>query len=204
MNQRSILVVAATVVIVASASIYMHNAVRADDNNANMANSPDQQKMEREFFSDAASGNTLEIRAAKLAQERSNDAQVKQAAQMMEQDHTQANQLIKQLCDQAHIDVSVDKLNAVDQAELDQLEKKQGEMFTHCFVFQQVGCHAKDELMLSYHANHGQSEACRQYASQVLPKVQMHLRALEEIARPMAGLTAQAQNSADQMPPQAH
>jgi len=41
-----------------------------------------------------------------------------------------------------------------------------------------------------------QSEACRQYASQVVPKVQMHLRALEGLPGHGRGLTAQAQNSA--------
>jgi putative membrane protein len=163
--------------------------------NNNAMSQDEQQKMEKEFFKMAASGNTLEIRLAKLAQEKSTDPQVKQTAQMIETDHEQANQLLKQIADQNHIDVSVDDLNDVDSAQWDMVKKKYGDEFTRAYVFTMVGDHAMDELVMAYQANHGQSDACRQYASQVLPKIQMHLHALEEIARPMAGLSAEAQTA---------
>src|ERR1700733_4254847 len=75
------------------------------DNNADVSN--DQQHMEREFFNNCQSDNTLEIRESKLAEERSKNADVKQAAQMMEQDHSDANRLLKQIADQHHIDVTM-------------------------------------------------------------------------------------------------
>jgi len=41
------------------------------------------------------------------------------------------------------------------------------------YVFGQVGDHARDELILAYHANNGKSQATRQYSTQVLPKIQI-------------------------------
>jgi putative membrane protein len=160
-----------------------------------------QHNMERNFFRDAASDNTLEIRLCKLAEERATDPQVKQTAQMMEQDHTQANQLIKQLADQNHLDVSTDDLTPVDEACLKQMQDLQGDEFTHKFVFGQVGDHARDELILAFHTKNGPQDV-QEYCTQVLPKVQHHLHALEAIARPMAGLSG-AEAASDKMAPDA-
>jgi putative membrane protein len=176
-------------------TVAVHTSARADQNDP----TADQQKMEKEFFKMNASDNTLEIRLAKLVEERVSDPQVKQMAQMMEQDHTQANQLLKQIADQHHIDVSTDDLNSIDSAEYKMLDEKQGDVFTHMYVFSQVGDHARDELILAFHSNHG-GDACREYSTQILPKVQEHLRMLEQIARPMAGLSGDAVPAASQMP----
>jgi predicted outer membrane protein len=177
-----------------------HHALAADEKD--MGSNNDSHQMEAEFFKMAASGNTLEIRLAKLAEERATEPEIKQTAQMMETDHEQANQLLKQLADQHHIDVSIDQLNPVDQAMFDMLQSKQGEQFVHMYLFTQVGVHAQDELMLAYHAHHGDSEACRDYSIAILPKVTMHLNALEQIARPMAGMGfTSAQPAADRMAP---
>jgi len=81
--------------------------------------------MEQKFFRAAASDNNTEIRLAKLAQERSTDDQVKRAAQMMQSDHEQANQLLFQIADQNHIDVSKDEMNDVDKAEVDMLKSEE-------------------------------------------------------------------------------
>jgi putative membrane protein len=173
--------------------------VRGDDHPA-MHDNDDQHNMERDFFRQAASGNTLEIRLAKLAEDRATDPQVKQAAQMMQRDHEDANHLLKQIADQHHIEVNIDELNPVGDAVYKSLEDKQGDQFTHMYVFEQVGDHARDQLILAYHAHNGDSEACRDYSRQVLPKVEMHLHALEQIARPMAGLDASAEPAADRIP----
>jgi putative membrane protein len=165
-------------------------------NPANLPQQADQQKMEQYFFQDQASANGLEIRLAKLAQDQATDPQVKQCAQTMQQDHEQANQLLKQIADQHNIIVLMDKLTPVDQAILDKLQVQQGDMFTRCYVFQQVGAHAEAELTLAYQAHFGTDAPCRDYANQALPVVQKHLHMLADIARPMAGLTtAEAANS---------
>jgi putative membrane protein len=198
MFDRRVIALTAAFALAAPVGLFLNRVVLADAQNPSQPE--DQQKMEQHFFQDQESANTLEIRLAKLAQDRSTDSQVQQTARMMQQDHEQANQLLKQIADQHHIDVTLDDLNHVDSAVWDELQKKDGEMFTHAYVFQQVGAHACNELTLAFHANMGHSDACREYASQVLPKVQMHLHALEQIARPMAGLST-AEPAAARMSP---
>lgn len=200
MLNRRILALAIALTIGLSLGLSLERPSLADDSNKP---NDDQQRMEKEFFQNQESANTLEIRLAKLAEERSTDQQVQQTARMMQQDHEQANQLLKQIADQHHVDVSMDDLNRVDQACLDELSKKEGDMFTHAYVFDQIGAHATNELVLAFHANMGHSDACRDYASQTLPKVQMHLHALEQIGRPMAGLSS-AEPAAAHMTPDQH
>lgn len=195
--------IAATMILATATSICLLVDRHVLGDNPHMPDANGQQKMESNFFKDAASGNTLEIRLAKLAEERATDPQVKETARMIQNDHEQANQLLKQVAEQHHIDVSTDSLSPVDQAVWDKLQKKEGEDFTRCYIFQQVGGHAQDQLIYSYHATHGQSDACRQYASQVLPKVEAHLHALEQIARPMTGLSSEPQAAGLQMTPEA-
>jgi putative membrane protein len=178
------------------------NRAMGDENDKGMSSS-DRQKMEEHFFKDAASGNTLEIRLAKLAEQKATDPQVKQVAQTIQADHEQANQLLSQIAGQNHISVSTDSLNDVDSAQWSAIKKKDGEDFTRCYVFTMVGDHAMDELVYGYHANHEQNGACHEYASQVLPKIEMHLHELERIARPMAGLNGEEQPAAMHEAPEA-
>jgi putative membrane protein len=204
MLKRKSLVVALVGSIGVPVCLLMNHAVLGGDNpnDANQGMTTGK-LMQQNFFRNAASDNTLEVRLAKLAEQKSNDPQVKQAAETMERDHEQANQLLDKIAKQNNIDVNTDDLNSVDQAELSELQSKDGDQFTHMYVFGQVGDHARDELILAYHANHSQDSACRDYASQVLPKVQMHLQMLEQIARPMAGLqgNGNAQPAAERMEP---
>ena len=201
MRMNRLFTVAALVAAMVTCFLIPYHRVLAADQK-DVASNNDPHQMEGEFFKMAASGNTLEIRLAKLAEDRATEPEIKQAAQMMETDHEQANQLLKRIADQHHIDVSIDELNPVDQAMFDMLQSKQGEQFVHMYLFTQVGVHAQDELILAYHAHHGDSDACRDYSIAILPKVQMHLNALEQISRPIAGLgSASAQQAADRMAP---
>ena len=192
------LVVAIVVPLCLIASRSVRGGSNPDDTNLGMAES---QRMEQNFFKNAASDNTLEIRLAKLAQDRATDPQVKQIAQMMQKDHEDANALLQKLGQQYKIDFTVDELNPVGQAVYNDLQQRQGDQFTRMYVFQQVGLHAQDQLILAYHANNSKSPASREYSSQILPRVEMHLQSLEQIARPMSGLSDAAQPAAERMSP---
>ena len=100
---------------------------------------------------------------------------------------------------QNQLDVSVDYLTPVAEATYKALDDLQGNEFNRTYVFQKTGAHLQDELTYAWETNHGESDACRSYATQVLPKIQSHLRSLEQIARPMAGLP---ENPAAQLMPE--
>lgn len=162
---------------------------------------PNAKEQAKRFFTEAASGNALEIKLAQLAQERSNDPQVKEAAKNIQQDHQQAQDNLQKIAQQQGVQVSTDHLDPVCQAMYDMMQKKQGDEFTRAYLFGQVGDHQKDILMYSYEANKGQNPGVKQYASETLPTLQKHLTELEQIARPMAGEMAQGQNEPGQAQP---
>ncbi|HLL90228.1 MAG TPA: DUF4142 domain-containing protein [Tepidisphaeraceae bacterium] len=145
-----------------------------------------QQDMTAHFFKEAASVNELEIRLADLAQQRSQNDQVKQIAQHIKQDHQQANQALQQMAKQANVQVSPGQLERPHQAILEEMQQKQGEQFDRAFVFGNVASHQKSILMYQYMANKGQGPA-QQYAQQVLPKIQEHYQQIQPIAQQMAG-----------------
>lgn len=202
---RIVYICAAGILCAASLAVYPRATEKAlgDDSSKGNMSSGDHKKIEEEFFKMAASGNSLEIRLAKLAQQKATDPQVKQIAQIIQSDHEQANQLLAQIADQNHISVSPASLDDVDSAQWSEIKNKDGDEFTRAYVFAMVGDHATDELKYAYHANQEQGSPCQQYTSQVLPKIQMHLHMLEQIARPMAGLGAEGQPAAMHEQPQA-
>ena len=58
---------------------------------------------DREFVQKAASGGMAEVQAAQLAQQRGGSPQVKQFAERMVADHTQANSELRQIAKQDSI-----------------------------------------------------------------------------------------------------
>jgi putative membrane protein len=162
---------------------------------------PNAQEQAKHFFTEAASGNAFEIKLAQLAQERSNDPQVKQIAKTLQQDHQQAQDNLQKIAQQQGVQVSTDQLNPVHQAMYDMMQKKQGDQFTRAFLFGLTGIHQTDVLMYSYEANKAQNPGVKQYASETLPTLQKHLTSLEQLARPMAGEMAQNPNEPGQAQP---
>jgi putative membrane protein len=156
---------------------------------AGAAMSPQEQT--EHFFKNCASDNTLEIKLAQLAQQRSSDEQVKTTAKMVEEDHQAANQLLQQIAQKNNIKVNPDEMYPVHQAVWDEFQSKQGDDFTRAYVFTMAGAHHTDVFVLNHAINKG-SEASKEYATQILPKVRNHLNEFDKIARTLAGEPARA------------
>jgi len=100
---------------------------------------------QREFAREAASGNALEIQTGQFVASHAQDAQIKQFAQTLVQDHQKAQQQLKQAAQQMGVTLN-DDLNPVHRAMLQELQQKQGKDLERAFVFSAVGDHAKDIL----------------------------------------------------------
>jgi len=139
------------------------------------------QNMDQEFVKSAAADNLFEIRLGEFIQQRVQDPQIKQFAQMLVQDHQQAQQQLKQAAQQAQIQVSED-LPQAKQAMLQEMQQKQGTDLETCFVFDQVGDHHKDLLKARYEAEKAQQPQIKQYAEQSVSTLRKHLREAEKLA----------------------
>jgi len=159
----------------------------SSSSSAQMAGATANPQQETEhFFKENASDNTFEVKAAQLAQERATDDQVKKVAQTIAQDHQQANQQLQQIAQKNNITVNPDEMNPVHQAMYDDLQKKQGEEFTRCYVFDMAGGHHADVFKLNYAATKG-SGPTKEYATAVLPHIRHHLSEFDRISRSMSG-----------------
>lgn len=100
-------------------------------------NNPDKpakfSRSERKFIEKAAVGGMFEVEAARLAEQKASDPQVKQlAAKMMEQ-HQQANNELKQIADARGVTLPT-QLPSKEQRKIDDLAKQSGQKFDEEFL----------------------------------------------------------------------
>lgn len=133
------------------------------------------------FVMDAIQDNTAEIQMAKIAEQKTQDPQIKQFAQMLIQDHTQADQQLRQLAVQKGFAVP-QQLNEVKTAKLAEAEKKSGPDFDRHFVFGQVADHVKDVLCYRNAAELASDPQLKQWIEQSIPVLHRHLHEARELA----------------------
>src|SRR5512133_2040153 len=80
------------------------------------------------FVKKAAQGGMAEVELGKLATQKASSEDVKKFGQRMVDDHTKANDQLKQVAEQQHIDIPTQP-NAKDKATKARLEKLSGEQF---------------------------------------------------------------------------
>src|SRR5690348_6596555 len=96
------------VTLAVAVSLFMlgacHNSGKSSVNNADSANAAKRDsgvvnlnKDEAKFMVNAANGGMTEVRLSQIAQQKSQNARVKDFADMMVRDHTQANNKLKAL-----------------------------------------------------------------------------------------------------------
>lgn len=98
---------------------------------------------DKAFISESAEGGLKEIQFAQLAQQKSNNDQVKNFAQQMITDHTQLNNDMMPFAQQAGITPPT-QLKPKDQAEYDKLSKMNGPAFDKAYIQSMVKDHHKD------------------------------------------------------------
>jgi putative membrane protein len=140
------------------------------------------QERDKQFLADAAQGGLAEVEFGKLATERASSNEVKEFGQRMVDDHSKANDQLKQLAAQAGVAVP-DSLSAKDQAEKERLSKLSGEQFDAAYMKSMVKDHKKDVADFQHEANSGHDTNVKNFASSTLPTLQDHLKMAEQITK---------------------
>jgi len=143
---------------------------------------------DRLFAQLAAAGGLAEVELAKLAGTKASEASVKDFAQLMVSDHSDANAKLKELADAAKIPLP-EALDADHKAIKTKLEAADGKKFDVAYIRAQIIDHQKTAQLLIWEIGSGQDAEMQRYASATLPKVMNHLRMAQNIA---AALTGQA------------
>ncbi len=137
---------------------------------------------DKKFAKNAALGGMAEIELGKLAvQKASNDA-VKQFGQKMVDDHTKADDQLKQIASKENISIP-DSLDSKHQSRIDKLSKLSGPAFDKAYVKDQVKDHEQDVNEFKSEAQGGSDPNIKQFASSTLPTLEEHLSMAKDLSK---------------------
>jgi putative membrane protein len=115
--------------------------------------------------------------------------QLRQLAQTMERDHTQALKDLRQRAQQEGVEISESpELEPVHRAKLDEIRQKQGEEFVRAFVFGNMASHTYAILELNWAQNSAPSQQIKEFAKATLPRIQQHAQQVAPLAYEIAGI----------------
>jgi putative membrane protein len=112
-------------------------AAQSSDSAAGTSSSHKLTAADRQFVKKAAQGGLAEVQLGQLATEKAESPEVKQFGQRMVDDHTKANDKLKQVASDEGVTVP-DKLNAKDAATKARLEKLSGKAFDRAYMHDMV------------------------------------------------------------------
>lgn len=134
------------------------------------------------YITNAAIGDLYEIEAGRLALERTQNAQVRELAQMIVDDHTAASEALKGLAPQAAPDVTVPtELDQRRQGMIDNLRAASAEDFDRVYIDQQVAAHNEAVTLHRGFSDNSDAPQLAQHAATVLPKIEAHLQHAERL-----------------------
>lgn len=128
-----------------------------------------------EFAKKAAQGGMAEVKLGQLAEEKGQKPEVKKFGKRMVEDHTKANDKLKEAAMKDNINLPTD-LDSKDEAEYDSLSKLSGAEFDKAYAKHMVKDHEQDIAEFRREANTGQKDSVKKFAAETLPTLQSHLR----------------------------
>jgi putative membrane protein len=136
---------------------------------------------DKKFVLGAAKGGMAEVELGKLATEKAASDDVKKFGQRMVDDHTKANDQLKQVAQQEGIQLPTG-LSSKDEMTKERLSKLSGAAFDKAYMNDMVNDHVKDVADFQKESTSGKDPAVKSFASQTLPTLQSHLQEAKRIA----------------------
>ena len=126
------------------------------------------------FVDNRVQGNTYEIQAAKIAQQKATSPDVKAFAKMMVIDHTALGNEAQPVIAKSGKTPPTD-LDQRRQGLLDNLRAAGSADFDKVYISQQVAAHKETLTLLNGYAQNGNDAGLKELATKAAPKVQGHL-----------------------------
>jgi putative membrane protein len=140
-----------------------------------------------DFVAMAATSDMYEIQAAKIAEKRSKNADVKAFAKMMIADHSKSTAMVKKAVAASGKPITPPTdLPADKKAMLDALNSASAADFDKTYVDQQVTAHKDALAFMTGYSMSGDTPQLKDAAGMIAPTVQMHL---DKITAIQAGLS---------------
>jgi putative membrane protein len=138
------------------------------------------------FVDNLVQGNTYEIQAAKIAEQKAKSPEVKAFAKMMVTDHTALGNEAKPVIAKSGKTAPTD-LDQRRKGFLDNLKAAGPQDFDKTYIDQQVAAHQETLTLLNGYAQNGDDAGLKGLAAKAAPKVQTHLDKAQAIQAKMAG-----------------
>lgn len=159
-------------------------------------NQPNEKSMKQGMMKDenfvrkAAQGGMAEVKLGQLAAEKGSNDAVKKFGQRMVDDHTKANDELKDIASKENLIVPTD-MDAKDQAIYDRLSKLSGETFDKAYARDMVKDHQKDVAEFRREANSGKDDVIKSFASKTLPILEDHLKEARQMLQSVSASTSE-------------
>lgn len=146
------------------------------------------------FWNDAAQAGMEEVMLANLALQKSQNEEVKQLAQKVVDDHTAANNELKDLAASKSVTLPAD-VNAKQKAVYDKLNAMSGDAFDMEFVKTMVKDHEKAVSLFQKQSTGGKDAEVKAFAAKTLPTLQGHLEMAKSLSDKMKPMKTPKKNS---------
>jgi|JI10StandDraft_1071094.scaffolds.fasta_scaffold233056_1 putative membrane protein len=133
---------------------------------------------DRTFVMKAVQGGKMEVEIAEMGVQNASSEAVKNFAQRLVTDHTNANQELTQLASQKGVQVSESSMNK----DKNKFSKMQGAAFDRAFMQHMIKDHQKDIAMFEKESNSGSDPDVKAFAAKTLPTLREHLEQARSVA----------------------
>jgi putative membrane protein len=164
-----------TAALVATGSLFAQQKHETAMSGHNMENS------DQRFITSAAEANLAEIEMAKLVGQKSTDPAVKDFANRMITDHTQASQKLATVAEADGVKLPTEE-SAAEQNKKSELQKLSGAQLNEAYLRNELQGHKETISAFENEIEHGQNQQTKSYAEQTLPTLQDHIRIAEDVA----------------------
>jgi putative membrane protein len=146
----------------------------ADENHGQLSSS------DYKFIAEAVQGGMAEVQLGQIAKDRASDPAVKQFADKMVTDHSQADQQLTQLASQKGATLPSD-IPATEKRETDRILKLSGAEFDRAYMAHMVRDHKKDVKEFERESKKAADPDVQSWATKTLPTLQDHLKMAQDV-----------------------
>ena len=154
----------------------MNNQAGGENNPNTMTAKADDKK----FVKEAALGGMTEVELGKVATQKGASDGVKQFGQKMVDDHTKANDQLKEIASKDNLEIPA-SLDPKHQARIDKMSKLSGPEFDKAYIKDQLKDHEQDVSEFQKEAQNGTDPNVKQFAASTLPTLQEHLNMVKQL-----------------------
>jgi putative membrane protein len=159
---------------------HQENTPGAQSSQKSTARRAGTQMNDENFLRNAAEGNIAEVKFGKLAEEKGQSEEVKKFGKRMVEDHSKANEELKQIGSKEGINMPTDWSHKHAQ-KYDALAKLSGPEFDKAYARSMVQDHETDINEYKQASTTAKNNSLKQYFEQTLPTLESHLQEAKQM-----------------------